>query len=498
LATIVQEIIATRFAFRAKVLEKAILRMLEDGKSLEGKKAIPLLTYSDRILGVLHLFGLVNLLKGKKIAPWFYAHPLIKYLAEDNYYSKPAYLDAKNFSKVIIDLLKGFNKPESETVQSIHNSITAGVINKLPINLSISADKQNPAVAVLRSQNPCDPDPVALAAETVPINTNTALFIRSLWSESGADVNLFRLKLEQWFDDTMERTTGWYKRYTRMILFGVGLVLAVIFNVDTIAVHRILSKDKSAREQLVAMAVRDHVKYADEVERIRRGDHAASDSVLKETYRMVKSDADAASGILGLGRPWADTIKRWKDSAETWKKNIKMLQPRYENVSMLLASKADYERQKLIADTSKPPNAAASNAAAQNLKKLDEALKAADAGNTITEYARLNILLTRGEAISKKRGGHWYNFRWLAYSPYQEGGAETIFGWIITALAIMLGAPFWFDLLARLVKIRGTGTKIGSSLTETSTPTPSSSAATAPGSPLAINVNSNTGEEAVG
>jgi hypothetical protein len=33
LATIIQECIATQLGFRAKVLEKAILRMLEDGKN---------------------------------------------------------------------------------------------------------------------------------------------------------------------------------------------------------------------------------------------------------------------------------------------------------------------------------------------------------------------------------------------------------------------------------------------------------------------------------
>ena len=33
----------------------------------------------------------------------------------------------------------------------------------------------------------------------------------------------------------------------------------------------------------------------------------------------------------------------------------------------------------------------------------------------------------------------------------------SILGWLITALAISLGAPFWFDLLTKLVNIRGTG-----------------------------------------
>lgn len=34
----------------------------------------------------------------------------------------------------------------------------------------------------------------------------------------------------------------------------------------------------------------------------------------------------------------------------------------------------------------------------------------------------------------------------------------TIFGWLLTALAVSLGAPFWFDLLSKFIRIRGSGT----------------------------------------
>jgi hypothetical protein len=34
-----------------------------------------------------------------------------------------------------------------------------------------------------------------------------------------------------------------------------------------------------------------------------------------------------------------------------------------------------------------------------------------------------------------------------------------IVGWAITAVAIFLGAPFWFDLLSKVVNLRGSGTK---------------------------------------
>ena len=37
---------------------------------------------------------------------------------------------------------------------------------------------------------------------------------------------------------------------------------------------------------------------------------------------------------------------------------------------------------------------------------------------------------------------------------------RTLVGWLITALAVMLGAPFWFDLLAKFISIRATGKPI--------------------------------------
>lgn len=36
---------------------------------------------------------------------------------------------------------------------------------------------------------------------------------------------------------------------------------------------------------------------------------------------------------------------------------------------------------------------------------------------------------------------------------------SAIIGWLVTASASLFGAPFWFDLLKMLVRLRGTGTK---------------------------------------
>ncbi len=43
------------------------------------------------------------------------------------------------------------------------------------------------------------------------------------------------------------------------------------------------------------------------------------------------------------------------------------------------------------------------------------------------------------------------------------GAALMILGWLIAAGAALFGAPFWFDILQRVVSLRGTGRPIGSS-----------------------------------
>lgn len=44
--------------------------------------------------------------------------------------------------------------------------------------------------------------------------------------------------------------------------------------------------------------------------------------------------------------------------------------------------------------------------------------------------------------------------------PDQPGGwLGSLLGWLATAFLVMLGAPFWFDLLTKLVALRGTGSR---------------------------------------
>jgi hypothetical protein len=71
---------------------------------------------------------------------------------------------------------------------------------------------------------------------------------------AGGDVDAARVKVEHWFDDTMARVSGWYKRMAQKIIFAAGLVLCVAVNADTIMIVKELWNDQALRSAVVAQA----------------------------------------------------------------------------------------------------------------------------------------------------------------------------------------------------------------------------------------------------
>ena len=61
---------------------------------------------------------------------------------------------------------------------------------------------------------------------------------------------------ENWFDSSMERASFWYKEKAQLIAFLLGLAIAFLINVDTVAVARQLWRDPTLRQTLVAQAVK--------------------------------------------------------------------------------------------------------------------------------------------------------------------------------------------------------------------------------------------------
>jgi hypothetical protein len=86
----------------------------------------------------------------------------------------------------------------------------------------------------------------------------TSLFssLDTYLSEGETRLSAARRTVEQWFDEAMDRASGWYKRSTQLWLGVVGLLLACILNVDTLTVATALWRDPTLRQNVVEHAQR--------------------------------------------------------------------------------------------------------------------------------------------------------------------------------------------------------------------------------------------------
>jgi hypothetical protein len=72
--------------------------------------------------------------------------------------------------------------------------------------------------------------------------------------DSGGDLDKFRAHVERWFDEAMDRLSGIYTRLSQYMMLILGILIAVILNVDSIHMAQVLWESPSMRAALVASA----------------------------------------------------------------------------------------------------------------------------------------------------------------------------------------------------------------------------------------------------
>lgn len=58
--------------------------------------------------------------------------------------------------------------------------------------------------------------------------------ILTLVRQAEGDITKTRQGFESWYDAAMDRAVGWYKRKTQLVLFAIGLIVAVGLNMHSI------------------------------------------------------------------------------------------------------------------------------------------------------------------------------------------------------------------------------------------------------------------------
>jgi hypothetical protein len=248
--------------------------------------------------------GIGRLLGNAALTKALYDHPLVRTLAADDGSARPSYIPAERFISALTDVLTGPGKPPSDMAA-------------LKTGLAAAGNEQ----------------------------LNQAL--TALLDRPGMDAAAARVHLEKWFDDGMERVSGWYKRNAQRNALILASVITVALNADTLRIAKTLWTSPTVSAVVVEQAK-------------ARAERARPES---------PNPGDPASA------------------------STKALTPQEET---LLGQVTGWSGEQL------PPG-----------------------GNV---------------------------FAWLSSILLCH-----LLGWILTAIAVSLGAPFWFDTLNRFVNIRSTG-----------------------------------------
>jgi hypothetical protein len=123
----------------------------------------------------------------------------------------------------------------------------------------------------------------------------------SLIADSGTSIEVFRHRVERWFDDSMDRAAGWYKRKTQVIILVLALLVTIATNTDTLRLATSLWRDAALRQATVELAE----DYAKKQTSAAEKQPDLGDSL--EKIQQLKSKLPAPIGWSTLDRPLASS-----------------------------------------------------------------------------------------------------------------------------------------------------------------------------------------------
>lgn len=173
----------------------------------------------------------------------------------------PSYIDAKNFTSALIEKLTYDPQNPKSIATNIDDIITA-----LKNTTLLSTEMQRALLGYAYEAR----------------STYAALSVKTI-----SEIEYFRSKVENWFDSSMDRLTGTFKkRYSRPATLLVAIITAIALNADSVAIAKYLYSDPDARAKIVAQAYQT-TNDSTYIKRLNELHASPQDSV---TLQQIKSD----------------------------------------------------------------------------------------------------------------------------------------------------------------------------------------------------------------
>ncbi|PZV10754.1 MAG: hypothetical protein DCF22_15970 [Leptolyngbya sp.] len=244
-----------------------------------------------------------------------------------------------------------------------------------------------------------------LSRVPAPVKQSLAILARRAQTkvqETEKQINQFRNEVSVWFDRSMNRASGVYKRNAKGVAIMIGFIIAILSNADTFHIIGRLSGDDDLRQVITQRAANVTQRAA-----LNNPDQR---EVTEEELRAIKRNTDAALQEIAFPLQWTPI-----------------------NLTQQF-------------DCLPPDQPKDGKASLIDLNKWSSFYQAC---------------LPSGRVESKDESKDEFNLQLFGevvlYRLLILG--RILIGWFVTGIAIAMGAPFWFDLMSKLMNVRNTGTK---------------------------------------
>jgi type II secretory pathway pseudopilin PulG len=444
MCTAANEIIELALKKRAIDLERGIRELLAPGSE----------SGADDIVRKLYNHPLVNSLFGGKYEESRIESTIKRKILRT---ALPSYIPTRTFALALMDLvLPGVTAPPA-------GAGVAGAAAAPPATPSgaAGATPPPPKFDVNLTAPPPPPPPITdsnnpLARLRSAVGANDLLTqhaknaLTPLIDAAGSDVAKARENIEGWFDTSMDRVSSWYKRRTQVVLIILGLFVAVTVNTDSITIAKRLSTDRSLRESLVS-AAQDYAKANANTTPTPTATPTPKPNTKPGTTTPTTPTATPtpsptpAPTATPTPTPPSDSTGKVKESPTAT--------PSVSTACVKDPNSAECKHEK---DLQKIP-ACAKDRNSPRCKFEEKCGDKKDSPECRYQESLLDIQslsLPIGWDSQDDIGRQWPGWHWKRYGGWWYQIYWHLLGWLLTALAISLGAPFWFDLLNKFIVIR--------------------------------------------
>ncbi|MDJ0648882.1 MAG: hypothetical protein QNJ60_09260 [Xenococcaceae cyanobacterium MO_188.B19] len=296
----------------------------------------------------------------------------------------------------------------------------------------------------------------------------------------------FKAKLEELFKEAQERSSGVYKRNAKGVSFFLGLFLVMIANADAFYIVSNLSKDNNSFSNRLVNELDEKLPETGSDQDQSNSQYGLTD----EQEKVIRNVLDEV-GTLPLGWNFDRELESQnlnslieileKKTKDTENKEKSCFEKNAENTQELTEAQKTLNEQcftKFLEEIEKNPHLGSyvqqdkdakqfiedlsqvQNCLKSEKKKAGECLQKEtyDFPKTYGEY-RQHL---KNRRLSQRIGNiKTPNKIDVANQVSKQGGWwQVMSGWVVSAIAISMGAPFWFDLLGKVMNVRNAGKPI--------------------------------------